>query len=175
MTGIGKPSIYVKVGKVVDSVSNWILYICLIIMAIMTVADALLRSFTDLGVGGLAEASTYLLVLVGFLGISRTQALGGHISVTFLTDRFPQSLKYYVKQGVGAVLILFSLLFVYAGTLKSISAFMTRESDWFGTYIIPVWFFRFAVPIGFSLFIIEVLIGILKTRADYKNRGNLSS
>jgi TRAP-type transport system small permease protein len=170
-----KLSILEKVTRVIATVSNGILYFCIITMAIMTVADVLLRYFADIGIGGIAEASTYLLVLVGFLGIARTQALEGHISVTFLTDRFSPSVKYYVQQGVGGVLILFSSLFVYASTLKALSAFVTREGDWFGTHILPTWPFRLAVPIGFCCVILEVLIDILEMKSNRRKQKEMKS
>jgi TRAP-type C4-dicarboxylate transport system permease small subunit len=170
MVGNQTDSLLAKLVRMIDSISNGILYICLIGMVILTVIDTLLRSFTNIGIGGVAEACTYLLVLVGFLGLARTQAVKGHIEVNFLSDRFPMSMKYYVKQIITIILILFCFLFIYAGTLKAISAFTSRESNWFGIRILPVWFFRFAVPVGFCFLIFELLKDILETNASYKKQ-----
>lgn len=144
--------------------SSAISYIALIGITALTVADAVLRSFLSISIGGVPEACTYLLVLLGFLGIAITQSAQGHIEVTFLSDRFPKGVKYYVRQAIKIILIFICLLFIYAGILKVVSAYLSNESSWFGTYIFPVWFFRLVVPIGFGLIMAEFFIDIFRNK-----------
>ena len=146
-----------------NSLSLAISYISLIGITVLTVADAILRFFS-ISIGGVPEVCTYLLVVLGFLGIAITQAVQGHIEVTFLSDRLPQRLKYYVKQTIKIILMFICLLFIYAGTLKAASAYLSKESNWFGIHIFPVWFFRLVVPIGFGLLIVEFINDIFRNR-----------
>jgi TRAP-type C4-dicarboxylate transport system permease small subunit len=146
------------------SLPSSISYIALIGITALTVVDALLRSFLGISIGGVPEACTYLLVLLGFLGIAITQSAQGHIEVTFLSDRLPQRVKYYLRQIIKVILIFICLLFIYAGILKGVSAYRSNESNWFGTHILPVWFFRLAVPIGFGLLMMEFLRDLFRNK-----------
>ncbi len=159
----GKPHSLRNIITFVNSLCLGVLYVSLIGITVLTVADTLLRFF-DISIGGVPEVCTYLLVVLGFLGIAVTQAAQGHIEVTFLSDRFPKGVKYYVKQTIKILLILICLLFIYAGAVKAFSAYLSGESSWFGVHIFPVWFFRLVVPIGFSLLIIEFVLDMLRNR-----------
>jgi TRAP-type C4-dicarboxylate transport system permease small subunit len=146
-----------------NSLSLTIAYISLLGITALTVADVILRFFS-ISIGGVPEACTYLLVVLGFLGIAITQAAHGHIEVTFLSDRLPKRVKSFVQQTIRVILIFICLLFVWAGILKAVSAYVSDESNWFGIHIYPVWFFRLVVPLGFGLLIVEFSNDIFRKR-----------
>jgi TRAP-type C4-dicarboxylate transport system permease small subunit len=170
----GKPDLLRDIFALVHSLSFGILYVSLIGITVLTVADTLLRFF-GISIGGVPEVCTYLLVVLGFLAIAVTQAAQGHIEVTFLSDRFPKRVKYYVKQTIKIILIFICLLFIYAGAVKAASAYLTNESNWFGVHIFPVWFFRLVVPIGFGLLIIEFVTDIFRNKKGRIEEGEDSN
>jgi len=152
-----------KVVKVLNSFSYAIVFLFLLVMMILVTTDIILRSFLGLNIGGAIEINEYLLVLIGFLGLAQTQANKGHIAVELIVDRFSSSRKYFFCQINNIVMILFCILFIYAGAKKAVSAFAAGESNWFGTHILPVWFIRWVVPISLALLLLQLLNDIFQS------------
>lgn len=147
-------------------VSYWIVFICIIGMTFLVVTDALMRALLNSGIKGSTEMSTYLLVIIGFLGIVLANAGGRHIAISFLLDRLSGNIKKFIGLINYFILISLSILFFYSGTQKAISAFYVRESEWFGAYIFPVWAFRFVVPIAFFFLICQFLTEVFQSNKN---------
>lgn len=64
-------------------VSGWLL----LAVALVTVADALLRSFLGRPLQGTFEATELLLAVIIFFGLPHTSLTDGHVAVDFLTSR----------------------------------------------------------------------------------------
>jgi TRAP-type C4-dicarboxylate transport system permease small subunit len=150
-----------KTLKIIIFSSYCIVTFCIVVLTFLTTADVITRTFFGEGIKGVTEISGYILVLIGFLAVIVTQSYRQHTSVTFMIDRFPPNIKAFVQKLNTIILILISSLFVYAGTKKALTSFYADESEWFGAFISPVWFFRFVVPIAFSFMLIQYLVDIL--------------
>lgn len=159
-------SVLYKVVKKLNSLSFLVSYVCLIAMTLLVVIDIALRSFFASDIPGATEISKYLLAIIGFFGLILAQASKVNVAVMFIVDKLPSSIKYVIGQINNFILILFSILFMYSGALKAISAFVDHESDWFGQFILPTWFLRIVVPIGFGFFILQILVDIHENKRD---------
>ncbi len=159
-------SILSKVLKVMNNLSYKLVFLFLIVMTVLITIDIILRSFFGLSIDGTTEINEYILVIIGFLGLAQTQANKGHISVDLIFDRLSSSKKYFIHQINNIILILFCILFIYAGTKKAISAFAGCETNWFGVYILPVWYIRWIVVIGFAMLFLQLVKDIFQTKKN---------
>lgn len=154
---------------------NWffsnVVFFCLFFMTFYVTLDIIIRTISGSALEGTVEINEYLLVIVGFLGMVHTNRHRGHITVDLLYNRISPTKQYLLDQINNIILLGFSILFVYAGFQKAMSAYESGESSWFGDYILPVWFIRWIVPIGFTLLSLQLLIGIfqLKKRRSSSN------
>ena len=149
--------------KIVNAVSYVFIFVILGLMTVLVSADITIRSLFGFGIEGTIEISEYLLVIIGFLGLSETQARKGHISVELVVSRISLSERYIIQQISRIILISFCFLFTYAGIQKAISAFSSGETSWFGIHILPVWYFRWIVPIGFVLLSFQLIEDVLES------------
>lgn len=157
-----------KVVKIISSIFFGLLYICITGMMMLIVIDTMLRFIFGSDIKGATEISTYILALIGFIGLTLTHAVKQHITVSFLVEKFSPPVRYFIGQANHLILLFLCFLFIYAGTQRALSAFTDRETNWFGPHLWPVWFFRFIVPISFGFLIFQLLVDILETRADYQ-------
>jgi TRAP-type C4-dicarboxylate transport system permease small subunit len=65
-------------------------------VALVTVADALLRSFLGRPIRGAFEVTELVLAAIIFFGLPYTSLTDGHVSVDFLTSRLSPRLQYVI-------------------------------------------------------------------------------
>ena len=155
--------------KIVNGVSYAFIFFILLVMTVLVSADITLRSFFGFGIEGTIEINEYLLVIIGFLGLSATEARRGHIAVELVVSRMSLPQRYIIQQVSRLIVILFCFLFIFAGTKKAISAFCGGETNWFGIHILPVWYVRWIVPIGFALLVLQLLEDVLWSAKKQRN------
>ena len=148
------------------SLSYGIVFTCIIGMTFLVVTDALMRALFRSSIKGATEMSTYLLVIIGFLGVVLANTVSRHITITFLTERLPLSIRNFIEKINYIILISLSFLLLYSGIQKAFSAFYAGESEWFGSYIFPVWFFRFVVPVAFFLLFWQFMIDLFQRKKN---------
>lgn len=82
--------------KVVHQLSRWVciagMWLVLPLM-FLTVADVFSRDFANKPISGVFELSEYMLSVIILSGAAYTQQVKGHVSVDFLTSRFPLSVR----------------------------------------------------------------------------------
>ncbi|WP_155307194.1 TRAP transporter small permease [Desulfosarcina widdelii] len=147
--------------KIIYSITKSVIVSCLALMVVLVVIDVAGRSMTGSGLPGTVEINEYLLVVVGFMGIFQTHHEKGHVDVNLLFSKFPLKLQVLMDRFNNILIILFSMLFIYAGVERLWGAFQSGETNWFGAYVLPVWFVRIVVPIGFFATGLQSLINLL--------------
>ncbi|SMG13878.1 TRAP transporter small permease [Dethiosulfovibrio salsuginis] len=108
------------------------------------------------------EVARYSLVWLVMLGAAGAQAKGDHMSIDFLTPRFPRWLKklsYVVRIGVQAVVLV---LLIWLGS-KNVAGTWTMKTMALG---IPKAIPLMAVPIGISMLLVQLLLQELHRRSD---------
>lgn len=136
---------------------------CFFAMIFIVVLDIFLRSLFQSGLPGTVEINEYLLIIAGFMGIVQTNSSNGHISVELVFGRFTPRTKSILDQVTNIILLLFFLMFFWAGFEKSASALHSGETNWFGSHVLPVWFFRCVVPISCGLLCLQIIAKILNS------------
>jgi len=152
-----------------EAVARKIVAVSLLAAVVIVVVDVSVRNILGKGIPGSVEINEYLLVIIAFMAIVQTNGLKGHITVDLLYERLPPLGKVMFDRISNILVLLFTVLFLYASWGKAAAEFDAGETSWFGAYVLPVWMFRWVVPISCFLLVVQVCISILddirKTRA----------
>ena len=169
---MGKDRVGILFEKIISSLVwffSHVIYFCLFFMTFYVTFDIIFRSLSGSAMEGTVEINEYLLVVAGFFGIVHTHKHKGHITVDIFYRSLSPIKQYFHDQINNIILLVFSIFFVYAGIQKAISAYESGECNWFGDYILPVWFIRWVVPISFTFLSFQILISIFRLkREDYQ-------
>lgn len=145
--------------------------LCLFLMVSLVVVDIFGRTVFGNALPGTVEINEYLLIIAGFMGIAQTHSVNGHIFVELLYSRCSPRVQKALQRIDDVILFLFSLVFLWAGFQKAVSAYHSGETNWFGSHVLPVWFFRWIVPISCACLCLQVLANIL-TKVRQESMGN---
>jgi TRAP-type C4-dicarboxylate transport system permease small subunit len=111
----------------------------LLAVALVTVADALLRSFLGRPLQGTFEATELVLAAIIFFGLPYTSLVDGHVSVDFLTSRLGPRMQYAII-AVNALVsaVLLTLIAVQMGYLAAEYSVTNRTTITMRFPIVPV-------------------------------------
>ena len=159
-----------RIHSLAFTISSKLVILCLFAMIVIVVYDIVSRTLFKAGIPGTVEINEYLLIIVGFMGITMANRLGGHITVDLLYNKIPPSFQPIIDCLNNIILLGFSIVFLYAGFEKAVSAYTAGETNWFGPHVLPVWYFRWTVPISFFLLSVQLLLEIIRFGVAYIDR-----
>src|SRR5450759_5700361 len=82
-------------------------------LCVLTMANVLVRYFTDLSFAFTEEISVVLMVIMTLVGASHAFATNHHISIVYFVERKPALRKAAIKLAAGCSLLMFALLAWY--------------------------------------------------------------
>jgi len=131
----------------------------------LTVADVISRDFFNKPIPGVFELSEYMLCVIILLGAAYTQQVKGHVSVDFLTSRFPLKARRTIE-------VLTTLLCLFMVTLVVWQGFVVglEETGVSDMLRIPKGPFMILVGAGGMLLWLELLIGLIESIARTSGR-----
>ncbi|MFC1974509.1 TRAP transporter small permease subunit [Chloroflexota bacterium] len=130
------------------------------LLMLVVVVDVTGRYVLSLPLPGALELTEALLPLVVFLTIAYTQACGGHIRVTMLTDRLSLRKQTLLNLLVNSLGILCFSLLVWKTFSYSWSSWSIRETAW-GVVAFPLYPTKFGITLGSLLLLFEFLTGFV--------------
>jgi len=154
--------------RVVHQLSRWFciagMWLVLPLM-FLTVADVISRDFFNKPIPGVFELSEYMLCVIILLGAAYTQQVKGHVSVDFLTSRFPLKARRTIE-------VLTTLLCLFMVTLVVWQGFVVglEETGVSDMLRIPKAPFMILVGAGGMLLWLELLIGLIESIARTSGR-----
>ena len=154
--------------RVVHQLSRWFciagMWLVLPLM-FLTVADVISRDFFNKPIPGVFELSEYMLCVIILLGAAYTQQVKGHVSVDFLTSRFPLKARRTIE-------VLTTLLCLFMVTLVVWQGFVVglEETGVSDMLRIPKAPFMILVGAGGMLLWLELLIGLIESIARPSGR-----
>lgn len=152
--------IITRINKAIEIIEKYVLIFGMIILAFITVGNAISRRFFNESWSFGEEASLFILVIVTFLGISYAARKGRHIRMTAFFDQLPDNLQRLLMIFITFVtsIVLFYL------TYHSLIFTITMQSRGRVTpalqvpyYLVVMW-----VPIGLFLGAIQYLFAMIK-------------
>lgn len=149
-----------KIEKVVSCV-------CVAVMAILVFANVIARKVFDHSLAFSDEMSTYLFVLMSFMGTAIAARRGAHLGLSIVTDRLSPKARKAVGMVTYGLSALFCLLIIVFGVQMVISQYHfgqeTAAMQW------PEWIYGAFVPVG-ALF---AMLAFLQGMADIRKKGSL--
>lgn len=85
---------------------SWIVYSLLILLAILPIAEIILRVFFQTGISGSSDYIKHIVLLITFLGGVITTAEGQHLSFNAFIDRMSDSAKQIAKSITNLLIIM---------------------------------------------------------------------
>ena len=132
---------------------------CVAVMAILVFSNVIARKVFNHSLAVSDEMSTYLFVLMSFMGAAIAARRGAHLGLSIITDR----LSGKARKGVGFIMYLisafFCLLILVFGVQMVISQYnfgqQTAAMQW------PEWIYGSFVPIGAFFAMVAFLAGAI--------------
>ena len=154
--------------RVVHQLSRWFciagMWLVLPLM-FLTVVDVISRDSFNKPIPGVFELSEYMLCVIILLGAAYTQQVKGHVSVDFLTSRFPLKARRTIEVLTTLLSLFIVALVVWQGFVVGFEE--TGVSDMLR---IPKAPFMILVGAGGMLLWLELLIGLIESIARASGR-----
>lgn len=146
-----------RILSTVEIIGMAIALMALFLMMIGITADAFGRYFLHAPIKGQYEfTSLYLMVILSFLGLARSQALGGHVSIPVLAGvlaRIPFALHHRLTALIAAC----AFAMVTWATGHEALARIAAKSTTFGAVQFPTYLSFCWVPVGTGLLTLRLL------------------
>lgn len=131
-----------------------------LIMVLMTV-DVGYRNFFNQSIPGTFEVVEVALVLAVFLGLATAERTGAAVRVTLFTALLPDRAAAVVRLFGLLVSLTIVAWFAYASIDKAMTSYAIGEYKR-GIISFPMWPGRAVIALGFSLLVLELVMGVLR-------------
>lgn len=128
-------------------------------LCLLTMANVLVRYFTDLSFAFTEEISVVLMVIMTLVGASHAFSSNHHISILYFVERLPKLRKAARRLAAGCSLLMFLLLGWFGARMTWDDYQYEVTSPSLG---VPQWWYSFWLP-ALSLLIVIRLIGVLRS------------
>ena len=115
-----------KVGSVLEKIVSCV---CVIVMSILVFINVIARFVFNNSLAFSDEISTYLFVLMSFMGTAIAARRGAHLGLSIITDRVSPKARTIIGMLMYAISALFCLLIVVFGVQMVISQYQLGQES----------------------------------------------
>lgn len=138
-----------------ERIEKFVACVCVSIMAVLVFANVIARYIFNHSLAFSDEMSTYLFVLMSFMGTAIAARRKAHLGLSIVTDRVSPSARKTIGVIMYLIAALFCLLIVIFGVQMVLSQYRlgqeTAAMQW------PEWIYGSFVPIGAAFSMIAFL------------------
>jgi TRAP-type C4-dicarboxylate transport system permease small subunit len=150
--GTGSPKTRVPL-----KIEEWFAGASIALLALLTLANVVVRYATDFSFAFTEEFSIFLMVLMTLFGASSVMAKNGHLNISYVVDRLSPRRRRWIRLGAtAAVAVTFALLAVLGAGMAYDEYRYEVTSPGLG---IPTWIYTVWLPI-LSLAIMGRTVGL---------------
>ena len=143
------------------TIERWLLALAMALLCIITMANVVVRYFTNFSFAFTEEISVSLLVFMTLIGAASAFRSGSHISVTLVIDRLPAAARRAVRVfALGASCCMFAVLAWYGARMAWDDYRYEVTSPALG---LPQWVYSVWLPL-LSLAIVLRLLQMMRAR-----------
>ena len=143
---------------------------CVAVMAALVFLGVIARKVFNHSLAFTDEMSTYLFILMSFMGTAIAARRGAHLGLSIVTDRLSPAGKKTVGIIMYAVSAFFCLLIVIFGIQMVVSEYqlgqVTAAMQW------PEWLYGLFVPVGACFAMIAFIQGVINIAHYGQPQGN---
>ncbi len=142
-----------------EKIEKFVASVCVIIMAVLVFANVIARKVFDNSLAFSDEMSTYLFVLMSFMGTAIAARRNAHLGLSIVTDRVKPRTRVVINMATYAIAALFCLLIIIFGVQMVISQYQlgqeTAAMQW------PEWIYGSFGPIGAAFSLAAFIEGMI--------------
>lgn len=151
-----------------EKIEKFVSCACVSIMAVLVFSNAIARFLFKHSLAVSDEMSTYLFVLMSFMGTAIAARRRAHLGLSIITDRVSPHTRLIIQLVMYGISVLFCLLIVFFGVQMVISQYRlgqeTANMQW------PEWIYGSFVPIGAAFAAIAFFQTMLVMCKEYKEQ-----
>jgi TRAP-type transport system small permease protein len=145
-------------GRRLAAVERFLMAVSMGLLCLLTMANVLVRYFTDISFAFTEEISVVLMVVMTLVGASHAFASKRHIAIGYFVERKPQWRRAAARLSAGASLLMFGLLVWYGARMTWDDYRYEVTSPSLG---VPQWWYSLWLPLLSALIVLR-LIGVLR-------------
>jgi TRAP-type C4-dicarboxylate transport system permease small subunit len=142
----------------IGAVERALMAVTMGLLCIITMANVLVRYFTNMSFAFTEEISISLMVIMTLIGAAHAFTTRHHIAIVFFTEHVPALRRIAPRLAAACSLIMFALLAFYGARMAWDDYEFEVTSPSLG---LPQWWYTIWLPV-LSAFIVVRLIGILR-------------
>jgi TRAP-type C4-dicarboxylate transport system permease small subunit len=145
-------------GDRLGAVERFLMAMAMGILCLLTMANVLVRYFTDFSFAFTEEISVALLVIMTLVGASHAFASNHHIAIAYFVERRPHIKPLARRLAAACSLLMFGLLAWYGGRMAWDDYRFEVTSPSLG---VPQWWYSVWLPV-LSVLIVMRLVAVLR-------------
>ena len=142
-----------------EKIEKFVACACVAVMAVLVFANVVARFVFKHSLAVSDEMSTYLFVLMSFMGTAIAARRKAHLGLSIVTDRVSPKARIIIQMTVYAISALFCLLIVVSQYRLGQE---TANMQW------PEWIYGSFVPVGAAFAAIAFLQTMVQMYKDYR-------
>lgn len=149
-----------------EKIEKFVACVCVSIMAVLVFANVIARYVFSNSLAVSDEMSTYLFVLMSFMGTAIAARRKAHLGLSIVTDRVGPRARLMIGMVMYGISALFCLLIVIFGVQMVISQYRLGQET--ATMQWPEWIYGSFVPVGAAFSMVAFLEGIGDMVKEYR-------
>jgi C4-dicarboxylate transporter DctQ subunit len=149
-----------------EKIEKFVSCVCVSVMAILVFANVVSRFAFKHSMAVSDEMSTYLFVLMSFMGTAIAARRKAHLGLSIVTDHVSPRARLIIGLLMYAVSALFCLLIVIFGIQMVVSQYRLGQET--ATMQWPEWIYGSFVPVGAAFAMIAFLQTMVQMYKDYQ-------
>ena len=149
-----------------EKIEKLLACVCVSVMAVLVFANVIARYVFNHSLAVSDEMSTYLFVLMSFMGTAIAARRKAHLGLTIVTDHVSPKARLIISMLMYAVSALFCLLIVIFGVQMVISQYQMGQET--ATMQWPEWIYGSFVPVGSAFAMFAFLSGMKDMYKEYR-------
>ena len=149
-----------------EKIEKFVACVAVSIMAVLVFINVIARYVFGDSLAVSDELSTYLFVLMSFMGTAIAARHKAHLGLSIVTDRVSPRARMIINEVMYAISALFCLLIVIFGAQMVISQYQMGQET--ATMQWPEWIYGSFVPIGAAFAMLAFLQTMVQMYKDYQ-------
>ena len=149
-----------------SKIENLVACVCVSIRAVLVFVNVIARYVFGNSLAVSDEMSTYLVVLMSFMGTAVAARRKAHLGLSIVTDHVSPRARLIISMVMYAISALFCLLIVIFGIQMVISQYQMGQET--ATMQWPEWIYGSFVPVGAAFAMIAFLQTMVQMYKEFK-------
>ena len=149
-----------------EKIEKFVACVCVSVMAVLVFANVIARYVFNHSLAVSDEISTYLFVLMSFMGTAIAARRRAHLGLSIITDRVSPRARLVINISMYGISALFCLLIVIFGVQMVISQYQMGQET--ATMQWPEWIYGSFVPVGAAFAMMAFLQTMVQMYKEFK-------